>query len=156
MEGIENIGKDETSELYLSDQSKNYLSETAKWAKFIAIIGFIGIGVMILIGINMGALIGSMANASEELGGWGTGFSALISVFYIGIAILYLYPVLKLYQFADRTKKALEGNSSETMSLAFESQKSMFKFMGIMTIAVLGLYVILLLIGLSGALSTFL
>ena len=104
----------------------------------------------------MGALIGSMANASEELGGWGTGFSALISVFYIGIAILYLYPVLKLYQFADRTKKALAGNSSETMSLAFESQKSMFKFMGIMTIAVLGLYVILLLIGLSGALSTFL
>lgn len=156
MEGIENIGKDETTELYLSDQSKNYLSETAKWAKFIAIIGFIGIGVMILIGINMGALIGSMANASEELGGWGTGFSALISVFYIGIAILYLYPVLKLYQFADRTKKALAGNSSETMSLAFESQKSMFKFMGIMTIAVLGLYVILLLIGLSGALSTFL
>jgi Family of unknown function (DUF5362) len=155
MEGIENIGKDETTELYISDQSKYFLSETAKWAKFIAIIGFIGIGVMILIGINMGALIGSMANASDELGGWGSGFSALISIFYIGIAVLYLYPVLKLYQFADCTKKALAGNSSETMSLAFESQKSMFKFMGIMTIAILGLYVILVLIGISGALSSF-
>ena len=44
MEGIENIGKDETTELYISDQSKNYLLETSKWAKFIDIIGFIGIG----------------------------------------------------------------------------------------------------------------
>lgn len=156
MEGIENIGKDETTELYISDQSKNYLLETSKWAKFIAIIGFIGIGFMILAGVFIGAFMGSMASASEELGAWGTGFSALMSVFYIGIAILYLYPVLKLYQFADRTKKALTVNSSEAMSLAFESQKSMFKFMGIMTIAVLGLYVILILIGLSGALSAFL
>lgn len=67
--------------------------------------GFIGIGFMILIGIFMGAFMGSMATASEEFAAWGTGFSALMSVFYIGIAVLYLYPVLKLYQFADQTKK---------------------------------------------------
>ena len=155
MKGIENIGKDETTELYISDQSKNYLMETSKWAKFIAIIGFIGIGFMILAGVFMGAFMGSMANASEELGGWGTGFSALMSVFYIGIAILYLYPVLKLYQFADRTKNALIVNSTEGISLAVESQKSMFKFMGIMTIIVLGVDVRLILAGLSGAMAAF-
>ncbi|MBP9197735.1 MAG: DUF5362 family protein [Saprospiraceae bacterium] len=155
MEGIDNIGKDETTELYISDQSKKYLLETAKWAKFIAIMGFIGIGFMILIGIFMGAFMGSMATASEEFAAWGTGFSALMSVFYIGIAVLYLYPVLKLYQFADQTKKALAVNSTEGISLAFESQKSMFKFMGIMTIIVLGLYVILILAGLSGAMAAF-
>ena len=155
MEGIDNIGKDETTELYISDQSKKYLLETAKWAKFIAIMGFIGIGFMILIGIFMGAFMGSMATASEEFAAWGTGFSALMSVFYISIAVLYLYPVLKLYQFADQTKKALAVNSTEGISLAFESQKSMFKFMGIMTIIVLGLYVILILAGLSGAMAAF-
>jgi len=149
MEGIENIGRDETTELYISDQSKNHLRETAKWAKFIAIIGFIGLGFMILMGLFMGVFMNFMASASEDVGAWGTGFSALLSAFYIGMAILYFYPVLKLYQFADRTKKALNVNSSEGMSQAFECQKSMFKFMGIMTIAIMGLYVLFIFIALS-------
>jgi MFS family permease len=155
MEGIENIGKTEPTELYISDQSKNYLLETAKWAKFLAIIGFIGIGLMILIGIFISAFMGTMANASEELAAWGTSFYALISVFYIGIAVLYLYPVIKLYQFADQTKKALADNNSEGISFAFESQKSMFKFMGIMTIIVMGLYVLFILASISGAMASF-
>jgi len=155
MEGIENIGKNKPTELIIGDEAKKYLLETAKWAKFLSIIGFIGIGVMILLGIFMGAFMGFMLSASEELAAMSTGMSAIMSIFYIAIVAVYIYPILKLYHFADQTKKALSENSSDGISLALESQKSMYKFMGIMTIIIMGLYVLLILAGLTGAMAAF-
>ena len=38
---IENIGNPNPQELRLNNYAKNFLRETARWAKFISIVGFV-------------------------------------------------------------------------------------------------------------------
>ena len=154
-EEIENIGRAESATLTLSDYGLDYLRETAKWAKFLAIMGFIGIGLIIILAIFMGSMMGTVLKSNEELNVFGPGLSVVISILYVAIGGIYIYPVLKLYQFATNTKRALGNNDSAALTAALENQKSMFKFMGIFTIILLGVYALMIIFGILGALTAF-
>ena len=91
----------------ITEASRSYLRETAKWAKFLAIIGFVMIGFMVLVGVFFGSIMGSAMSDLEDAGlkaGVGTGAFGFI---YIFIALLYFFPTLYLYRFATRTKQAV-------------------------------------------------
>ncbi|MFZ1749544.1 MAG: DUF5362 family protein [Saprospiraceae bacterium] len=150
MEGIESIGLNEPQDLIINQKSKEFLAETAKWAKFLAIMGFISIGIIILIAIFLSFFMDKLIGSSPEMAGIGMGFSALLPLIYIVMGAVYLYPILKLYHFAVNTKRALLQNNSDTIQVAFENQKSMFKYMGILMIVILGLYMLILITTLIG------
>jgi hypothetical protein len=149
MEENTNLYSDNTNQLQVEENAKSYLVETAKWAKFLSIVGFIGIGLMIIMGIFMGAFIFKYAGAIL-IPGLSLGTLSFVSFIYIVIALLYIYPILKLYQFADLSKKALTTNDSAILTKALEAQKSMFKFMGIWVVVVLFIYVIIVVVALIG------
>jgi hypothetical protein len=140
MEGIENIGQEGNVVLFVNEQAKRSLAETAKWSKLLSIVGFVGIGFIILLAVFMALFMGSVSDLSPELAGMGGMMGVGMSVFYLFIAAIYFYPVWKLYQFAILTKSALNSENPELLANAFEAQKSMFKFMGIFTIIILGIY----------------
>ena len=52
----------ENSGISLNEEIKEYLMETAKWAKFLSILGFIGIGLMFL-GVLFSMIINSTYNS---------------------------------------------------------------------------------------------
>lgn len=129
----------------ITEASRSYLRETAKWAKFLAIIGFVMIGFMVLVGVFFGSIMGSAMSDLEDAGlgaGVGTGAFGFI---YIFIALLYFFPTLYLYRFATRTKQAVIDSDSEGLAWGLEQLKSTFKFMGIMMIIALALYAIIFL-----------
>lgn len=147
MDNKEPIDSGMELELHLTPWAKNFLLETAKWAKFLAIVGFIFLGLFVILAFSMGAIMSSFS----ELGGdefdvfAGMGAGA-ITVSYLLIALLYFFPTLYLYRFATKTKMALQLSNSEELTDGLENLKSTFKFMGIMTIVVLAIYGLLLLI----------
>lgn len=123
-------------EISIPSQAINNLIETGKWTKFLSIVGFIFIGIMIVIALFTSAILSNIKGAENAL----PYPSYLIGIIYILIAGLYFFPVLYLYKFSTNVKKSLTTNNLEGFNTATKNLKSHFKFIGILTIIALALY----------------
>ena len=128
-----------------SSEIKSYLAETAKWGKFLAIVGFVFIGLMALFGLFFGSFMSNFA------GGELFPVSPMIfTVMYLLIAALYFFPVLYLYRFSTKMQVALRLDNERDLTESFSNLKSLYKFMGIMTAVILGIYALLFVFGAIG------
>ena len=142
-----NLHVENGENLVIDWRSKEFLKETAKWTKFLAILGFVGIGLMVLGSLVMLFVPSSlMSNGDFPFGG-----KIFMMLLYLAFAVLYYFPISYLYQFSENTKKAIENNDNNAIRDAFEFLKSHYKFMGILTIILLSFYAIIIFIGLIGA-----
>ena len=142
-----NLHVEKGENLVIDWRSKEFLKETAKWTKFLAILGFVGIGLMVL-----GSLVMLFAPSSlMSNGDFPFGGKIFMMLLYLAFAVLYYFPISYLYQFSENTKKAIENNDNNAIRDAFEFLKSHYKFMGILTIILLSFYAIMIFIGLIGA-----
>ena len=143
----DNLHVENGENLVIDWRSKEFLKETAKWTKFLAILGFVGIGLMVLGSLVMLFVPSSlMSNGDFPFGG-----KIFMMLLYLAFAVLYYFPISYLYQFSENTKKAIENNDNNAIRDAFEFLKSHYKFMGILTIILLAFYAIIIFIGLIGA-----
>lgn len=133
--------------MQLTDQAKKYLLEASKWANFIAIVGFIAIGLLIIMSFSIGSI---MANLPEgSLGGLSPKF---FSFFYLIAAGIYFIPVFFLFQFGQKTKQAILENDHNLLTFGLKKLRSHYKFVGILFIIFISLYLLLILFGAFGAL----
>lgn len=143
----DNLHVENGENLIIDWRSKEFLKETAKWTKFLAILGFVGIGLMVL-----GSLVMLFAPSSlMSNGDFPFGGKIFMMLLYLAFAVLYYFPISYLYHFSENTKKAIENNDNNAIRDAFEFLKSHYKFMGILTIILLSFYAIMIFIGLIGA-----
>ena len=143
----DNLHVENGENLVIDWRSKEFLKETAKWTKFLAILGFVGIGLMVL-----GSLVMLFAPSSlMSNGDFPFGGKIFMMLLYLAFAVLYYFPISYLYQFSENTKKAIENNDNNAIRDACEFLKSHYKFMGILTIILLAFYAIIIFIGLIGA-----
>ncbi|TXD49474.1 hypothetical protein ES045_04640 [Polaribacter sp. IC073] len=139
----------ELEKLTLSGAAKNFLKETAKWCKFLSILGFIFIGLMLIGSFFIGTIYNNIPQSQAvpfNLGGIMTGL-------YILFGLIYIFPIYYLYQFSVKMKSALLSKDDEVLAKAFEMLKSHYKFIGVVTIITLSLYVLGIVMGMLGALS---
>jgi hypothetical protein len=130
----------ENLELQLDQSAKDFLKETAKWAYFLSIIGFVGIGIMSIFAIFAGTLFGKLGSTVPGMGMYGGSFGAIIGVVYFLMAALYFFPVYYLFKFGSNAKKAFRENNSEALSISLGYLKSHYKFVGILIISILVMY----------------
>ena len=135
-------------ELQLNPAAQSFLRETAKWTTFLSILGFILIAFMVLAGIAMFAA-GGMMGASEDMEGMPSGMGAMalfsggvLGTIYIVAALLYFFPVYYLYKFSSKLKTAFSNNNNEQLTSAFENLKSHYKFLGILAIITIIMYIL--------------
>ena len=127
---------DKENLLTISDNSIKFLIEIGKWTKFLSILGFVIIGIMVIGGLFAGTILSNIGTDLPFPG-------FIIGLLYIFIALIYLFPVLYIYRFSTKLKIALSNMDSITLEAAFQNLKSHYKFIGVFTIVVLGLYLIL-------------
>lgn len=131
---MENNSPFDSFELQFTLQAQGFLRETAKWAKFLAIMGFIGLAFLVLGGISM-LLMGTAISEAQASMGQPSPFPVgVLGFVYIIMAVLYFFPIMYLLKFATNTKDALDSNNTERLTTAFENLKSHYKFVGIVTI----------------------
>lgn len=138
---MENLESNQPVESLISinNEIKHYLIETSKWAKFLSILGYIGVGFLILGGIVASIGLSIFSSISDF------GFPmALVGLVYIVLGVLYYFPVSYLHKFSVQVKNGLTSNNQEAVNTGFENLKSLFKFMGIFMIVVLSIYVLAL------------
>jgi hypothetical protein len=136
-------------ELAIDHESSSYLTETARWAKFLSIVGFVTCGLLAVASFFIGSIMSRSAltlYGADGAGAYGAGYAAGITAVYLAIAVLYFFPCLYLYRFAVRLKGALHDNDQVQLNLSLKSQRSLFKFVGILTIIVLAFYALALIV----------
>jgi hypothetical protein len=131
----------------LSSEDKGYLETAAKWAKFMAIMGFIGVGFMVLGAFSlmaMGSMMGSaMEGGSPMMGGMmGTG----IAVLYLLMALPFFFTCLYLYRFASKIQASLYSNNL-TATDAFLNLRNYFRLRGYIVVAIIILYLVAIVFG---------
>lgn len=134
------------SSVILSDQIKRHLIAISKWSKFLSILGFIGLGLMVLgaiailvVGVSFGSLIGG--GASGALG------ASMIALLYLVMAVIYFFPCYYLFKSSTGIQNGIYSNNQESFNSGFENLKSHYKFIGIMMIVILSMYVLIMIFG---------
>ena len=135
-------------QLTLTSASKNFLKETAKWAFFLSIMGFIMIGLMLVFAIFANTIFDTVAKMQPGVPEY---LGMTMTITYFVLAIIYFFPVYYLMQFSNKMKKALQTKNDDTLANAFEVLKSHYKFIGVFTIITLSLYVLGIVVAMLGA-----
>ncbi len=121
----------------LSNEAKFHLNETRKWTFFLSILGFVMLGFMTIGVFSMGAIVNQVTGEEAP-------FSSLaIGVPYLFIGAIYFFPIYYLYKFSTNMKKAVLDEDETSVNEAFKSLKSHYKFMSILIIIMLALYLLI-------------
>ena len=122
-------------EVCIDEQTKTYLKEIAMWSKFLAILGFIKFGFLLVYAIVF-PLISHKLEAYFDYNLPSIG----IILFFLFMAALVYFPSNFLYCFARYTKRALKQNDQDIMRHAFQSLKAYYRYVGILLIIMLCMY----------------
>lgn len=123
--------QDDNNHIQIDHISRAYILETVRWTKFLAILGFIFIGLMLFIGLSSIMLVAAGSSLSIVAGLW-----------MLLAAAIYLYPIYALIRFSSNMKMAMNASSQLHFNEGLRYQKSMYKYIGIITIITLILYLL--------------
>ncbi len=121
----------------LSNEAKFYLNETRKWTFFLSILGFVMLGFMMIGVFSMGAIMNQITGKEAPLS------SLAIGIPYLFIIAIYFFPIYYLFKFSTNMKQAVLEENEISVNEAFKNLKSHYKFMSIMIIIMLALYLII-------------
>ncbi len=124
-----------------------HLRATKPWVRFMSIIMFISVGFMFLAGLIMMFMPSPMGGRMPGMGA--------IGILYFVLGGLYLAPAYFLYQFASAIQNLLQGGGDVAMETALGSQKSFWRFVGILTLVILCIYALVFIFAIFGAMSMF-
>lgn len=124
----------------------DHLRATKPWVRFMSVILFITVGLMVLLGLVMMFMPSPAGMGSSA-------FGPVIGIIYILFGGLYLVPAFFLHKFASSINDFLQGGGDSAMENALGSQKSFWRFVGILTLVIICLYGLILLLAILGGLS---
>jgi hypothetical protein len=119
--------------LRITPEVRLYWQQTAKWALFFAVLLFIVFGLVSLIGLF------------AALAGGATGLIGGLFIVAIYGAILF-FPGLYYYRFSTQMKEALNTEDSGLLDQAFINLKRYYRYVGILMIVIISIYLLVLLV----------
>ena len=135
--------------LSLTKNATAFLLEAAKWGHFLAILGFFLVGLMVLIGLFAGTLLSLLPETTGlPVAGIGGG---MIGIIYTVMGALYFFPALFLYKFSTKMKAAVKSYNDQELESALENLKSQYKFIGVMAIITISLYILMFVVSIGAA-----
>ena len=132
---MEQVSNTSLFSLSVEPATKAHLSEAAKWARFLAIIGMIFLGLMVVAGLFVATTVSTINQFDSP--GYSSPFAMFgpsIAIVYIIFAVIGFFPLLFLLRFANKAKAALSGNDQDALTTAFQNLKAYFRFIGILVI----------------------
>lgn len=132
----------ESKKIEIGQETLNYLNSAGRWAMFLAISGFIFLGLIIVIGLIAGTFLSAFSN-SDIIPGIPELFLILI---FFAISAICFFPVFFLFRFSKYTSNALATQNKEELHKAFKNLKFYFVYLGLLLIIVLSFYIIALIV----------
>jgi len=123
------------------------LAGTKPWVRFMSVMMWIGAAIMLIAAAGMGilgAVGGPVKTAIDQAGAFGGAPLIAIAIIYGVLALLYVYPAVKLWSYATRIATLSTTRSVADLNMALNQQRQFWKFCGIMVIIMLCAYVVLI------------
>ncbi|MFZ2492741.1 MAG: type II secretion system protein GspG [Thermoanaerobaculia bacterium] len=122
----------------LSAAMLDSLAKTRPWVKFLAILGFVMVGILVLVSLGMaGYGIWLFMDGKRE-----GAMVAGIGVLYLVMGVVYIFPSRYLWRYASSIGEAIEAPSkTHAVEAALSHQKSFWKFVGIVSLISILLYI---------------
>ncbi len=130
----ETLESQNSNEFKLEPKNLEALTTASKWANFLSILVFIVSGIFVLAGVVM------------------IFFSPFITITYLVMAALYIIPFVYLNKFASNMKSV---TSQQNIDVGFENLAKHYKFLGIMSIVVMSLYILVIIISIFVGFNAF-
>jgi hypothetical protein len=123
------------------------LRRTRPWTVFLAVLGFIGGGVMALaaMGMLIAAAAGEMGDESENA------LVLALSGFYAVATGLYLFVSILLFRYGRSIGYLLQFDRNDELVEALDAQRKVWKAMGVIAIVFMGLMLLALFAGIAVA-----
>lgn len=132
----------ENKKIEIEQQTLDQLNTARKWAMFLSIVGFIFLGLLLIMGLIAGTFL-KIFNS----GGQGVGIpEVFVFIFMLLLAIIYFFPVLFLFRFSKLTSLAIQSLDKQVLHKAFANLKYYFVYIGVLIILVLAFYFIVLVV----------
>jgi hypothetical protein len=142
-------------DLQLTNKNKEDLLIAAKWAKVLAIFGYVVMAIMVLAAVIL--LIGGSAMGLNSAANQANLPSSALSILYFVMAAFYYFPVTFMYKMSKYLRAAINNSTQTEFDLGIGFLAKFFKFSGYMTIGIIALYVVILIgvvvVGISAALT---
>lgn len=122
------------------------LRRTRPWVLFIGVVVLIGCALMVLLALAM-MLLGGIAGVGDSFGIGGPIGGLLLGGIYLVFAALYVIPGVHLLRYSSAIKRFGPEPTAESVAGALRHQYAFWRFVGIVTIAVIALYALLIVIG---------
>jgi hypothetical protein len=140
--------------LTIDPATKTHLTETARWARFLAILGMIVLVLIIIVALMsttvftrfFGFPTGVEDETNAVLGARRIAIVLSVAV----ICAITFFPLLFLLRFSNAMRRAIAANDQTRLNEAFQNLKVYFRYLGILVIIFLVLYGIIIVIGVMG------
>lgn len=142
----------ENKKIEINQESLGYLDTTRKWTMFMAILGFVFLGLMLIMGLLAGSFMSAFSSKMSGMEGMegaravGGFASVLVFIILLIFAVIYFFPLLYLFRFSRHTANAVANVDANEMRLGFKNLKSYWKYIGILVIVVICLYLLIFII----------
>jgi hypothetical protein len=123
------------SSLCLDSEGIADLKNGRGWALFLVILGFVGIGFLVIAAI-------AMFVAGSAIGGGA--MTGILGLAYIVIAGIYIIPLIFLLRFTSSVATACNQSDSSALKMAIRNLRLHFKSLGIIIIAMVIIYIIVI------------
>jgi hypothetical protein len=130
----------EIGKIEIDQKTLNNINATRKWTMFLAIIGFIFLGLFIVFGLIAGTFLSAFNTGETRLG---FPESLLLLLFFL-LAAVYFFPVLFLFRFSKHAANAVQNIDKQELLKAFRNLRFYFAYLGVLIILGLILYIALL------------
>ncbi|AFM05602.1 hypothetical protein Fleli_3272 [Bernardetia litoralis DSM 6794] len=138
----------------VTNRAKGFLATAAFWGKIVSIVGFVFTAFAVLAGVGIAFMGSSFSQLSSQMGAFGALGGIGIGLIYILLALVYFFPSLYLFNFSQKTQAAIRNSDNLELEEGFKNLKSIFKFMGVLTIIFIVLYALMFIFALiAGAMA---
>ena len=138
----------------LTPLAQQYLDQTRPWVRLMSVFTFVSAGLMVVMGLAMlllGIFGGFAAGNRQGPGVFGSAVGgALVALFYVAMACVYIAPGIYLSRYATAIKRLKVNSTAAGLEDALKHQKSFWRFIGIMTVISLALAVVAVGVGHRG------
>jgi hypothetical protein len=123
----------EPPRIEIGQETLRHLKTLQKWTMFLAVFGFITLGIIIILGLITGTFLTAFNQSGKTQG---IPDSIVIAAF-VGLALINFFPVSFLFRFSKHTAMALSTLDKKEMHIAIKYLKRYFIYMGVLLIVVI-------------------
>jgi hypothetical protein len=132
----------ENRKIEIEHETLRHLNSIRKWTMFLAIFGFIILGLYIVIGVIAGTFFAAFSSGVSNHGI----SESLIFVLFFVFAAVFFTPLFFLFRFSKFTARAIHTSDKHLLNKAVKNLKSHFIYIGVLVIICILFYIVILVV----------